>query len=140
LFLFTLKNETISLHKLKLTEKHSSSYFSQDIYYGKNFQLIKDVKKEFRYADEVEKGVASIGTPYDRYESKFHYYLKKENQPPVKIKNKRSHIIKALNLPFEVKLKLERFAKEKEIPKNLTEQESILMLEYAEKLLSNYEK
>jgi hypothetical protein len=139
LFLLNQKNETISLHKLKLTEKHSSSYFSQDIYYGKKFQLIKDIKKEFRYADDVEKGVATIGTPYDRYEPKDHYYIKKENLPPLKIKGKRNDLIKALNLPLEIKLKLERFAKEKDIHNKPSEQELILLLGYAEKLLSEYD-
>lgn len=127
--------EHVVLRKYKLSDKHSNSHFSIALYDSENLHLIKDVKKMFLLADEVEKGVATTGSPYDRYETITNYYVKISSSTPQKIKYNRTSLIDALRLPRDKRLKLELFAKDKEIHKKPTEQELILLLSYAEKLL-----
>jgi hypothetical protein len=136
LILKRTNQEPVVLRKYKLSDRHSNSHFSIALYEGKEIHLIKDVKRMFLLADEVEKGVATIGSPYDRYENITKYYLKIGSTVPQKIKYSRSAIISALKLPKDLRLKLENFAKNKNIQKKPTERELILLLDYAEKIFA----
>lgn len=98
-FLLNNNGKTHVFEKYKLPGENGNLY-CEVLYRDSIFEFIKSVRKEFKKADYVEKGVYATGNVNDHYLEKVTYYFKSGNQPLAAIALKEK-ALKAALTPYE---------------------------------------
>ncbi len=125
----------IKFKKVKLPESENRHHFIITIFDGQNATLLKDIKKIFRKSNLEDKGIVTVGNPYDWFEEINTFYVKKGNTQLEKVVLKKSNIIDAFKLSKPATESVEKFCKSNDIKGKLTEEEALKMIVYIDSLL-----
>ncbi|MBL7815543.1 MAG: hypothetical protein JNL70_11045 [Saprospiraceae bacterium] len=133
--ILNVKDTFVEYRKFVLPESPTTPRFAQIIYSGKNFTLVKYIKKTFIKADYVDKGLAVVGRKYDSYEAEESYLVIGTDTKTSKIKLSKGDILKATASVSRAKREeILTFCKENDISNPLDEADAALMMSYIDKL------
>ena len=107
-------------------------YFSIILHEGRNFTLVKDAKKVFRKANFEEKGITTVGNPYDWFEELNTYYVQKGKALFAKIDLKRGNLIELVDKSRQKEV--EAFCKDKGLRGKLTPEEAVELVKFMDGL------
>ncbi len=90
--------------------------------------LIKQISKKLIKADFVDKGMYTIGQPYDRFEEKIEYLWKNKNGEFTEVKLNTKDLEKFVEKSS--KKSFSEFLKQQNLKGKITEKEVVLILSY----------
>ena len=104
--------------------------FYQVIFIGKNYTLVRDVKKILKKADLEDKGLVTVGKPYDRFENAAltDYFLKTGSKTFALASLKKKVFMETC--PAGKISKTETFCKQKGLKGKLSEAEAAMLLRF----------
>gem|GEM_PF-1932045 len=117
------------LRKFEVPGADDLHRFYEVIYTGKNYTLIREIKKILKKADLEDKGLVTVGKPYDRFEAApVNYYLREGSRLFASASLKKKVFIE--NCPADKTAKVEIFCKEKGIKGKLSMADAVMLLQY----------
>ncbi len=102
--------------------------FYEEIFNDKGVILIKQISKKLIKADFVDKGMYTIGQPYDRFEEKIEYLWKNKNGEFTEVKLNTKDLEKFVEKSS--KKSFSEFLKQQNLKGKITEKEAVLILSY----------
>lgn len=126
--------KSVVLKKIKLPDSDNRHLFGIYLFEGKNISFYKHIKKVFKKSNLEDKGIVTLGNPYDTFEETTTLYLRKNNALPEKAALKKNDIIFHSKLSKPNMSAVNNFCKEHEISGKLTEKEAISLLTYIDSL------
>jgi hypothetical protein len=129
--------QKLLLKKVKLPEgaEPSYHYLSVMLFEGKHFTLVKDMKKVFRKANLQDKGIVTVGNPYDWFEDINKYYIQRGQEKFVEINLKRTNLIELMDK--SVQKEVEKFCKDKGLHGKLTDAEAVELVAFMDGIFKN---
>jgi hypothetical protein len=126
--------KSVILKKIKLPDNDNRHLFGIYLFEGKQLSLYKHIKKVFKKANLEDKGIVTLGNPFDSFEETTTLYLRRNNNSPEKTALKKNDIIFHSKLSKANMTTVNNYCKEHEISGKLTEEEAISLLTYIDSL------
>jgi hypothetical protein len=117
---------------VKLPESVDKNYFAQILFEGNHVTLVKDTKKVFRKSNLEDKGLVTVGNPYDWFEEIASYYIKVGNRSLEKVKLKRGDFIEKTS--SKDAKNIEKYCKDNDISGKMTDEEAVKLVKYMDSL------
>lgn len=129
--------QKILLKKVKLPENVAPNYhyLTVMLFEGKHFTLVKDMKKVFRKSNLEDKGIVTVGNPYDWFEDINKYYIQRGEEKFVEINLKRGNFIELMDK--SVQKDVEKFCKDKGLRGKLTDEEAAELVGFMDGMVKN---
>ncbi|HOY12713.1 MAG TPA: hypothetical protein PLY70_06210 [Saprospiraceae bacterium] len=102
--------------------------FYQEIFNVNGVKLIKQISKKLIKADFVDKGMYTIGQPYDRFEEKTEYFFSNATNEFQELKLNTKDFEKFVEKPY--KKSFSEFLQQQNLKGKITEKEAVLILSY----------